>query len=113
MHTLPPEAQFAPVNAIITEDINNDGFKDVLLAGNEYNYDAMTGKADASYGCILINDHKAGFKPVNIVESGFILDGEIKDFKKVRTYKNQIIVAVANNDSLKVFKKNIQLRTVH
>ena len=30
------EAQFSPVNAIICDDIDNDGFKDLLLAGNEY-----------------------------------------------------------------------------
>ena len=47
------EAQFAPVNAIICDDLDNDGFKDLLLAGNEYQTNVMTGRYDASYGCFL------------------------------------------------------------
>ena len=31
---LPVQAQFAPVNAIICDDLDNDDFKDLLLAGN-------------------------------------------------------------------------------
>ncbi len=31
---LPLEAQYAPVNAITVTDINNDGNKDLILAGN-------------------------------------------------------------------------------
>jgi hypothetical protein len=38
-HPLPVEAQFAPVNAIICDDLDNDGYKDLLLAGNEYQTD--------------------------------------------------------------------------
>ena len=52
-HPLPVEAQFAPVNAIICDDLDNDGFKDLLLAGNEYQTDVITGRYDASYGCFL------------------------------------------------------------
>jgi len=48
-HPLPVEAQFAPVNAIVCEDLDNDGFKDLLLAGNEYQTEVMTGRYDASY----------------------------------------------------------------
>jgi hypothetical protein len=100
------QAQFAPVNAILAEDVNNDGFKDILLAGNEYDYDAMTGSADASYGCVLMNDGKNNFKPVNIAESGFIIDGEVKRLKRIRTFNNKEIIIVAlNNDKLKVFRK--------
>jgi hypothetical protein len=35
-HILPKEAQFAPVNAIVCADMDGDGIKDILLAGNEY-----------------------------------------------------------------------------
>ena len=47
------EAQFAPVNAIICDDLDNDGYKDLLLAGNEYQTEVITGRYDASYGCFL------------------------------------------------------------
>jgi hypothetical protein len=32
-HVLPVEAQFAPINAIICNDFNNDGIIDLLVAG--------------------------------------------------------------------------------
>jgi hypothetical protein len=52
-HVLPKEAQFAPVNTIVCTDMNGDGIKDILLAGNEYQTEVMTGRYDASYGCFL------------------------------------------------------------
>jgi hypothetical protein len=50
---LPMEAQFAPVNAIICDDLDGDGHKDLLLAGNEYQAERIRGRYDASYGCFL------------------------------------------------------------
>ena len=35
MKTLPDEAQYAPVHAIAVLDVNSDGNKDLVLAGNE------------------------------------------------------------------------------
>jgi hypothetical protein len=40
-HVLPKEAQFAPVNAIVCTDMDGDGIKDILLAGNEYQTEVM------------------------------------------------------------------------
>ena len=36
MHATATEAQFAPVNAIVCTDVDGDGIKDFILAGNEY-----------------------------------------------------------------------------
>ena len=52
------EAQFAPVNAIVCNDLDGDGIKDILLAGNEYQTEVMTGRYDASYGCFLKGDEE-------------------------------------------------------
>jgi hypothetical protein len=106
-HFLPMEAQFAPVNAILCDDFDNDGNMDLLLAGNEYQSDVMTGRYDASYGCFLKGSSKNVFQFVPNVVSGFKLNGDVKDMAIIRTAKNEkrIIVAV-NNDSLRVFKVN-------
>ena len=53
-HPLPAEAQFAPVNCILVNDYNKDGLPDILLAGNEYQTEVMTGQYDASYGLLLL-----------------------------------------------------------
>jgi len=104
-HPLPVEAQFAPVNAIICDDLDKDGFKDLLLAGNEYQTEVTTGRFDASYGCFLKGSQKKIFKPVPPVESGFIVRGDVKDMSIIHSPKGEKLVLVAiNNDSLRVFK---------
>ncbi len=106
-HVLPVEAQFAPVNAIICEDFDNDGYKDILLAGNDYQTDVMTGRYDASYGCYLKASANKIFTSVPPVKSGFILKGDVKDMALIRTVKGEkIVLAAVNNDSLRAFKIN-------
>ena len=106
-HVLPVESQFAPVNAIICGDLDNDGFKDLLLAGNEYQTDVMTGRYDASYGCFLKGNSNKQFIPVPPVQSGFILRGDVKDMSLIETPDGKkLVLAAVNNDSLRVFRIN-------
>ena len=106
-HPLPAEAQFAPVNAILCDDLDNDGFKDLLLAGNEYQMNVMTGRYDASFGCFLKGGADKKFKPVLPSESGFVLDGDVKSMALIRLVNGKkIILAAVNNDSLRVFSVN-------
>ena len=107
-HPLPVEAQFAPVNAIICDDLDNDGYKDLLLAGNEYQADVTRGRYDASYGCFLHGNKKSEFSAISPVKSGFIVDGDVKDMSLISLSNNKKIVLVAiNNDSLKAFEINM------
>jgi hypothetical protein len=104
---LPVEAQFAPVNAIICDDLDNDGFKDLLLAGNEYQTEVMTGRYDASYGCFLRGGADKKFTPVPPAVSGFILNGDVKDMSVIRLSNGvKMVLAAVNNDSLRVFRIN-------
>ena len=104
-HILPMEAQFAPVNAIICEDFDNDGMKDLLLAGNDYQTEVVTGRYDASYGCFLKGDREKNFTAMSPVNSGFILKGDVKDMKSLTMANGKkLILAAVNNDSLRVFQ---------
>lgn len=106
-HILPVEAQFAPVNAILVDDFDNDGYKDILLAGNEYQTEVMTGRYDASYGLFLKGDSKGGFQPVPPVKSGFIIKGDVKDMSLLQLSNGEkIVLAAVNDDSLRVFRIN-------
>ena len=106
-HVLPIEAQFAPVNAIICDDLDNDGYKDLLLAGNEYQAEVMTGRYDASYGLFLKGDNKKEFAPVSPVKSGFIITGDVKDLSLLRLPGgDKLVLAAVNNDLLRVFRVN-------
>ena len=106
-HPLNMEAQFAPVNSIICEDVDNDGFKDLLLAGNEYQAEVMNGRYDASYGCFLRGSGNKSFTAVPPAASGFIINGDVKDMAIIRMQNGKkIILAAVNNDSLQVFSVN-------
>jgi len=105
MHALPLEAQFAPVNAILCADMDGDGIKDILLAGNEYQTEVMTGRYDASYGCFLKGDGQKKFETVSPGLSGFKIDGDVKDMKMIITANNEkLILVTVNNDYMKVFR---------
>ena len=104
-HVLPVQAQFAPFNAIICYDLDNDGFKDLLLAGNEYQAEVMTGRYDASYGCFLKGGSNKTFTSIPPVENGFILNGDVKDMALIHLLNGQkILLAAVNNDSLRVYR---------
>ena len=103
-HQLPVEAQFAPVNAILCTDVNKDGKMDLLLAGNEYQAEVMTGRYDASYGCYLRGDGKGGFSFIEPSVSGLVLKGDVKDLKLIQTEgKKKLLLAAINNDRMRAF----------
>ena len=104
-HILPIEAQFAPINSILCDDVDGDGFMDLIMAGNEYQADVMTGRYDASYGCFLRGGNKKIFTAVSPVQSGFIIKGDVKDMALIRLSNNEkILLAAVNNDTLRVFR---------
>jgi hypothetical protein len=106
-HQLPIQAQFAPVNSIVASDIDEDGNIDLIIAGNEYQAAAATGRYDASYGLFLKGNGKGVFTPINIVNSGLIIDGDVKDLKII-SIKNRrkMLLAAPNDDKLKIFMLN-------
>jgi hypothetical protein len=105
MHALPMEAQFAPVNAIVCTDMDGDGIKDILLAGNEYQNEVTAGRYDASYGYFLKGINNKDFKFISSSISGFKIDGDVKDMTMITNAKNEKLILVAvNNDSLKLIK---------
>ncbi|MEP7109505.1 MAG: VCBS repeat-containing protein [Ferruginibacter sp.] len=104
-HVLPQQAQFAPVNAIICADMDGDGFSDLLVAGNEYQTEVMTGRYDASYGLFLKGNTRKEFRAVAPVTSGFIVNGDVKDMKLItNARKEQLVLAGINDAYAKVFK---------
>ncbi|HEV8285907.1 MAG TPA: VCBS repeat-containing protein [Chitinophagaceae bacterium] len=104
-HVLAVQAQFAPINAIACDDFNNDGIIDLLVAGNEYQTEPMTGMYDASYGLLLIGQSNKTFKVVNPTESAFCVKGDVKDLKIIGNgTNNKLILVGINNQAMHVFK---------
>ena len=59
---LPAVAQYAPLLASSTADVNGDGLEDIMLGGNITQTRVRIGKMDASYGQVLLGDGQGGWK---------------------------------------------------
>ncbi len=109
---LPAEAQFAPVFGILTEDFTGDGFTDVVLTGNSYAPDVLTGRYDAFKGLLLSGDGNGSFKPLTFQEAGLFIDGDAKGLASLLTTDKMLILAAQNNDTLSVIENIVSNRPV-
>ncbi|WP_423147727.1 VCBS repeat-containing protein [Rubrolithibacter danxiaensis] len=104
VHNLPKEAQVSKIFSFLTDDFNGDGFPDVLIGGNFYGVSTYQGRYDASYGLMLAGTGKGTFKSVLPTDCGFLLDGEVRDIKQLKTSEGTIILVARNNSPLQVFR---------
>lgn len=98
-HPLPVEAQFSPVYTIMAKDLDGDGFKDLLLAGNFYGIKPQLGRYDASYGTLLKGGDGEDFTPVSLQNSGFSLSGQVRDMVSLTYQHGREVIIVARNDA--------------
>ena len=106
LHSLPNEAQIAPVRSIIVYDFDQNGSPDLLLAGNDYGIEVETGRADAGNGTLLLNDGRGAFRAMPNWASGFWAKKDARQVRLLRTAGGKQAVLVANNgDVLQVFAK--------
>ena len=107
IHSLPMEAQVAPVFGVLAKDYNEDGNADLLLAGNFYSSNVEDGQYDALVGLFLEGDGQGNFQPVPGRESGFFVDGDAKGMAElILANGNSLILAAQNSAKMKVFKVN-------
>lgn len=102
-HRLPLAAQFSPVYAISSVDLDQDADQDLLLGGNLYKVQPEIGMYDASYGQCLINDGEGNFTDRS-VELGFSTLGEIRDIK----INEKTIYVFRNNEEVVTYQINYE-----
>ena len=110
LHKLPKEAQWAPVFGTTTFDLNQDGYEDLLIIGNDYGVEVNQGRLDALQGLVLINDQNKSFNPQTMEQSNFIVPKNGKSLVQIDIGKQPYFVASQNNDSLKIFKPTFDLQ---
>jgi enediyne biosynthesis protein E4 len=100
--SLPKEANYAPIHAILVEDFDGDGNQDVLLAGNVDYTRMRTGKSDANYGCLLKGDGKGGFQYMPQLQSGLNIKGCVRSLQTVNNSlgEKQVVVGINNSTPL-------------
>jgi len=106
LSNLPMAAQTAPVEGILVDDINSDGFEDVVLTGNSYATEVATGRYDALKGIVLKGNGNGTFASMSLEESGFINDFDGSGLARISNGKGEQQIIVANNNGpLEVFKQ--------
>ena len=104
---LPAMAQVAPVNGLLTEDVNADGYADVVMIGNDYGNEVFAGRYDAFNGLIMLGDGTGKFSPQPASETGFYVAGDGKALVKLSLENGDLFIASQNKDSLQVFSAHL------
>ena len=103
---LPVEAQMFPIHAFEDGDFNSDGHADIVAVGNLTAVQPDLGRYDAGYGLILLGDGGGNFNPLPIKTSGFLVRGEGRDLRLLKSATGSDLLLVArNNDSTLLFSK--------
>ena len=94
---LPIEAQYAPVYSIVTADVNKDGNKDLILAGNNTFTRIKFSRYDANHAMLLLGDGKGNFTYVPQWQSGLSIQGNCRSMVAMN---NEIIFGMNNSKAV-------------
>jgi hypothetical protein len=95
---LPGDVQFSCINAIDCEDVNGDGYTDLVLGGNKFEFQPQFCQLDASFGYVLLNDRNGKFRSLSPAESGVEIRGEIRDIKSIESKGKNYVLFLVNNE---------------
>lgn len=100
---LPIEAQIAPVHIMQTIDVNGDGKKDVIMAGNNAWTRVRFGRHRSNHGVVLTGDGKGNFNYVPQYQSGLNIRGDVRCAEAITEHgKNRILFGV-NDAAMQVY----------
>ncbi|HEY6210019.1 MAG TPA: VCBS repeat-containing protein [Gemmatimonadales bacterium] len=100
---LPNLAQISPIKGIIAHDVDGDGNLDLIVAGNLYQSEPNTPRADAGNGLWLKGDGHGRFTPVPAVQSGFLAPLDVTGLALIKTPSGRAVLVANNGDSLQTF----------
>jgi hypothetical protein len=101
---LPNLAQIAPIKGIIAQDVDGDGHLDLIVAGNLYDAEPNTPRADAGNGLWLRGDGKGHFTPLPSTQSGFLAPLNVSGLTLINTPSGKAVIVVNSGDSLQAFR---------
>ena len=96
---LPAPAQWSPIMAFATGDINRDGRTDILTAGNFYGVLPYEGSYDASYGSVFLGTGNGQFQPLMALQSGWQISGEGRSIQYINGSTGKGLYAAARNNA--------------
>ncbi len=103
---LPIEAQMFPLMDIVSKDLDNDGYEDIIVAGNIFETEVETPRLDAFSGLVLFSNQKDGFTVKSLIKNSILLNGNIKDLEIIKNNKNEYLLGAANDGPITTYKIN-------
>lgn len=106
LSALPYETQFSCVHGILTTDLNDDLYHDLVTVGNDYGTEVFSGRTDAGYGSILLNT-KEDLELLDPVSSNFYAEGNTRGVVAFKSQKNdkEVFMIARNNDRPLLYEK--------
>jgi len=103
IHELPSFCQRAPINDFLIEDVDEDGYQDVIAVGNDYTAEANYGIQTALPG-IYLKGEPHGFQLIKNEKSGFVIPKQSNNIITLKNSNNKkFIIASQHNENIKVF----------
>ncbi|WOO40940.1 FG-GAP-like repeat-containing protein [Rubellicoccus peritrichatus] len=97
---LPRLAQISPSYGVVIEDLDADGFADIVLAQNFFNPQAETGRMDGGLSLFLKGNGDGTFKPLMPYESGIVVPADAKGLALIDLNQDkQLDLVFSANDS--------------
>lgn len=99
---LPTHAQISPINGMAVLDVDKDGNKDIIIAGNFYPFRVSIGAIDAGIGLVLKGDGKGNFTPMPMAGTGLCIPGDVRKLIQLKGAHHTLMIAAKNNDAVQV-----------
>ena len=101
----PNAAQVSSINDFYIKDVNVDGFKDIVIAGNLYPAEIETPRNDAGIGLLMLGDGHGNWQPLSATESGINLPFEVKKIKPISIKNKEYLIIGVNDGPLQILSR--------
>ncbi len=102
IQSLPLDVQISNIDQIIVDDFDDDGIKDVLVAGNMFPVEVETTRNDAGVGMFLKGSTKNGFVATPMEKSGVFLPDDVNKLRKIKVNGQKKVLVGVNNGPIKI-----------
>jgi len=104
---LPPRVQLSCICGISCSDVNKDGYLDLIMGGNNFEFKPQYSRLDGNYGNVLLGNKELDFIWQDYSKSGFFIRDEIKHLKQFKDRNgNTFIIAALNDTQPKIYQLN-------
>ncbi|MEB8327868.1 VCBS repeat-containing protein [Flavobacteriaceae bacterium KMM 6897] len=104
---LPTRVQLSCVCGISCADINQDGYLDLIMGGNNFEFKPQYSRQDANYGNVLLGNKDLNYTWQDYNKSGFFIREEIKHLKQFKDRNGKtFLIAALNNSQPKIYRLN-------